>query len=129
MGVSLIKKEEVFVDEKRVFKDQLTDFINKVYLKYNENEVGLIELIYSYIQPVLDKYGLFLVFKGGNVLRLVNNNLMKYFPPTVDKKIEEVFMPFLKQSDNDFTVYIPPYENFDEKWIEIMSRDENVSSS
>ena len=106
--IKIFKRKDVYEDLNRPLKNELTDFVNKTFLKYNHNEIALLKIIYKKIQPILNKYGLFLVFKGGNTMRLVNNNVLKYFPPNSDDIIEKIFQPFLKQSDNDFSIYIYP---------------------
>lgn len=118
--IQTFKKKDIYKDLNRPFKDILTDFVNETFLKYNYNEVRLLKLIYKTIQPALNKYGLLLVFKGGNTMRLVNNNFIsKYFPKGSDEIIKNIFQPFLKQSDNDFTIYIDPniinYDTFFKK--------------
>lgn len=97
-----------YEDKNKPIKNELTDFINSNFLKYNENSLRLIKLIYKELNKVLNLYNLKLIFKGGNVMHLINNNIMKYFPPNSDKIIKEIFMPFLKKSDNDFTILLDP---------------------
>ncbi len=100
--------KEEYEDLDKPIKNVLTDFINDEFLKYNHNIVNLIKLIYDTINPILKKYKLKLLFKGGNVLRLYNNNIIDFFPPKSEKIIEKIFEPFLKQSDIDFTIYLNP---------------------
>ena len=117
-----IKKEDEYKDEKRPLKDYLTDHVTNHYLQYNEQEVNLIRLIYEKIQPMLDKYNLKLVFKGGNVLRMIASNLSDYIPGNAKDIMMSKFAPFLKQSDNDFSIFIPNSKNFDNNWREQMMR-------
>ncbi|MDX1372341.1 MAG: hypothetical protein R3321_07715 [Nitrososphaeraceae archaeon] len=106
--VSTFKQTLDYVDPQRKEKGILTDFINETFLKFNYNEVELLQLIYETIQPILDEYGLVLVFKGGNVMRLINNNFKQYLQPIPNDIIYGEFEPYLKQSDNDFTIFIDP---------------------
>jgi hypothetical protein len=106
---SVIKyKGDEYIDDDKPLKSTLTDFINDNYLKYNHNSLRLLNLIYREIGTFLNPYGLKLIFKGGNVMNLINNNVMKYFPPNADDLICEIFSKFLKKSDNDFTILINP---------------------
>lgn len=98
----------ILTDKLKPIKDVLTNLVNDFFIHDNKNEIKLIKLIYKHVDIVLKKYGMFLVFKGGNVLRLINNNIMKYFPKDSDEIINEIFSPFLKFSDNDFTVWVDP---------------------
>ena len=97
-----------FIDPQLKQKGILTTFINKNFIKTNDNELSLIHIIYSIIQPILDKYGLMLIFKGGNVMRLINNNVKQYFQPIPNHIIFDIFEPYLQQSDNDFTIFVNP---------------------
>ncbi len=108
------KRGVEYIDINKHKKGILTDFIDNNFLKYNKNQLLLLRLIYEKINKKLEKYNLFLVYKGGNVMRLINNNIKKYFPLGTDEIIMDVFEPFLKQSDNDFTVFIDPNtKNYD----------------
>jgi hypothetical protein len=108
---------ENFHDKVRPLKDTLTDFVNDNFLKYNENELLLLSLIYKTLNKYIKKFrsdnklkknDVVFVFKGGNVLRLINNNVINYFPPSVIFLIRSYYMKFLKQSDNDFSIYLNP---------------------
>ena len=119
MSYKLIKKynisdEEKYEDIDKNIKNILTDFVNENFLKYNENQLYLLDLIYTVLTPFLKKYKLKLVYKGGNVMRLISNNLREYLSPIPNDIIYDVFRPFLQQSDNDFSIYINPnIKNYD----------------
>lgn len=106
--VERFEHSDIFVDPHKVEKQLLTDFINKRFLKSNDNELRLLQLIYNTLQPVLNKHCVRLIFKGGNVMRMVSNNLRKYFEPLANAQILDVFEPYLSQSDIDFTVLVDP---------------------
>ena len=100
---------EEFVDKDKPLKNILTDFVDHYFLTYNHNQLRLMQLIYHVLTPKLKKRGLYLVFKGGNVMRMINQNVKEYLPPDADKVIMDIFEPFLKQSDNDFTIFVNPH--------------------
>ena len=100
--------DKPFEDKDKAKKGVLTDFVDHYFLTFNDNQLRLMKLIYTILNPILKKHGLILVFKGGNVMRMINKNVMKYFPPNADDLIMDTFAPFLKQSDNDFTIFINP---------------------
>jgi hypothetical protein len=108
----IIKNEDTqYEDLKRSVKGELTDFINEYFLTYNTNQIKLIKTIYNYINPVLKSYNipnLKLIFKGGNVMNIISNNIIKFFTNDSDKIINKFFKPFLKKSDNDFTILLNP---------------------
>jgi hypothetical protein len=106
--------DEKYSDMMKPIKDILTDFINDYFIYNSEGEIKLLKLIYNEVNREINKYGVKLIFKGGNVMRLINNNIIKYFPPSSDKIIRNVFSNFLKFSDNDFTILINPnIENYE----------------
>ena len=106
--IEVVKYKKERQDPLKKQKDILTDFVNKTFLKYNKNELRLLQAVYKSINPFLDQLGLKLVFKGGNVMRLINNNLKEYFYPLPNEIIFDIFEPYLLQSDNDFTIFINP---------------------
>lgn len=113
--IEILPNKEEYSDPLKEQKSILTDFINKNFLKNNKNELLLLQIIYKSISPFLDKLGLKLIFKGGNVMRLINNNLKEYFYPLPNEIIFDIFEPYLQQSDNDFTIFIDPnLEYYDE---------------
>lgn len=119
--VRKIKYKKEYIDPLKPLKNIATDFVNDNFLKYNDNQINLIKTLYFYIQPIVDKYNSYLIYKGGNVLRLVNNNIIKYFPPNSNEIIKAIFEPFLKQSDNDFTIYLnSDIDNYEKKYINLM---------
>lgn len=115
----LIKREEDYKDEKREYKDLLTSYINSIYIRYNKTELDILSTIVKYIQPKLDKYKCKLIFKGGNVNRLISNNVLSGLPYEIADKIKNDFSDFLKFSDNDFTVYIPD-DNFEKYYNNVL---------
>lgn len=109
--VEKYKWQKEYKDENKEIKNKLTEFVDDYFLTYNKNQLRLMKIIYDTLNPIMRKYNTKLVFKGGNVMRLINNNVKKYLPPNNEKIIMNVFEPFLKQSDDDFTVYFNPNIN------------------
>ncbi len=111
-----INKE--YEDSMREIKNTLTDFVDDEFLNKNQYIIRLLGLLYQQMQPILSKYGLRLIFKGGNVMRLVNKNIQEYLPPDIKQLINNTFGDYLKQSDNDFTIFVNPNINNYEKLFE-----------
>jgi hypothetical protein len=110
--------EEEYTDEKREIKNILTDFINSDFLTYNENIFNLLKLIFEVFENGLNQYkrikklnnnDIIFVFKGGNVLRIINLNIKKNMTESIQNLIYEGYDEFLKRSDNDFSIYINPH--------------------
>ncbi len=103
--------DEDYEDPMKSTKNTLTDFVDDEFLNKNLYIIRLLGLIYQQMNPLLDKYGLKLIFKGGNVMRLVNKNIQEYLPPDIKQLIQDTFGDYLKQSDNDFTIFVNPNIN------------------
>lgn len=124
------KSDEEFKDLMRPIKDAMTDLVNDHFLKYNENEMLLVSTIFKVVNRDMtafkQKYGLkdkdaVFMFKGGNVLRLINANALRYLPPDAVTVIDGLYKQYLKQSDNDFTIYLNPnLQNWDSIYQELM---------
>lgn len=117
MTLKLIQKikynEDEYKDIFRPAKGILTDVINNSFLKYNHNQLELMKEIYTTFNNsgITEK----LIFKGGNVMNLINQNFMKYLQPAQQLLVIRFFKPFLKKSDNDFSIFIDPnIDNYDE---------------
>ncbi len=100
-----------YEDPMKSIKNTLTDFVDEEFLNKNLYIIRLLALVYQQMNPLLDKYGLKLIFKGGNVMRLVNKNIQEYLAPDIKQLIENTFGDYLKQSDNDFTIFVNPNIN------------------
>lgn len=107
------KKKEDYVDKFRNEKDILTEFVNAYFLpreflgefitlvnKRFSTELGKFRKQYK-----LKPYQCFFTFKGGNVLHLMNLNRKNIFPGVVNKVLD-VYDNWLRQSDNDFSIYL-----------------------
>lgn len=124
-------KDDEYIDDKKFLKNIMTDFINQYYLKSNKYQIRLITLIYKEVNKVINKYGLKLIFKGGNVMNLINNNFMGYLNVNTQKYINSFINEFLSKSDNDFTIFVNPnishYDLFmDTLSIELFNALDNI---
>ena len=108
----------MYEDKLRPLKNQLTDFVNEWFLRYDEQNMRILRDVFWYIGDVCNKiislYNLqkndcLVIFKGGNVLRVIGKNFEDQFPSMVSQKIVSEYNKFLKKSDNDFSVYLNPF--------------------
>ncbi len=95
---------EIYDDPFKPHKDILTSFVNEQLLARNEHQIKLIKLIYKHFGPFTEKYDIKLIFYGGNLMRLINNNIKLYLDPHTDEIIDKIFSNFVKKSDNDFVL-------------------------
>ena len=87
---------------------QLCRFISTVYNTFNE----AIKLYNSHMN--LSDANVFFVYKGGNILRFVSNQVFYNMPGQVKNDLIAYYRDSFKKSDADFTIYInPALENFD----------------
>ena len=73
------------------------------------------KLVYTTLDNSINKYkekhgledkSITLLFKGGNVLRLIANGIFEILPKKASELLKEEYSPDFKRSDADFTVYV-----------------------
>jgi len=111
------KKGIQFVDESKEFKNFCTDFVTHYFFATEDTIYEFMNLTIQSIESMLvekrwlwnltDK-DLFLVYKGGNVLRKVFSNFTDAFPELVRTHLFDYFSPYFKRSDMDFSIYLRP---------------------
>jgi hypothetical protein len=114
----LIEKDndqEVFIDENRDIKDFGTNIVVKSFFKTPDTLFNFLKLVYGNLDKVVSAYrssqgladdAIFLVFKGGNGLRMIANTVFDELPPIARDLLKEKYSPDFKRSDADFSVYI-----------------------
>lgn len=113
------EKKEEFVDKSRNIKDLGTDIVVGNFFTTKETLFNFMELVYKDIDEALDKYksdhdlskdSIFLLFKGGNVLRMMFNGVLAMLPPEARELMKSTYAKDFKRSDADFSVYIDEKE-------------------
>lgn len=108
-------KDEEYEDEDRELKDKMTDFVNS-YIVPTKVTRAFIDKIAFRINSTLIKIRrefklkpcqIIFSYKGGNLMHLLDINAKKVLPYVVDSVLN-LYAPYLRQSDNDFSVYIDP---------------------
>ncbi len=127
--VEVFEEEEEFTDPERDIKNTLTDFVNDYFLKYDDNIFKLLKIIFTaFIEGIddykkkmkLDHRDIIFSYKGGNVLRIINNNIIKILPANAHNLINKEYSKYLKQSDNDFGIFVNPnLKNYDKIFNDI----------
>lgn len=94
-----------------------TDIVNKEFLASDEKYFIFLKetseildgLVEQYrIENKLEKEAIFLVIKGGNVLRMIANKSMGALPLEASAFLKFHYFDYFKRSDTDFSVYIDP---------------------
>jgi hypothetical protein len=111
-----MEKEEEYIDEWKPAKDVFTNLITYNFLSDNKYQIRLMKTMFHEINKVLDKNNSWLIFYGGNLMRLISKNMSKYFGNETDKLINSIYAKYVVKSDNDFVIMSSPYKskNIDE---------------
>lgn len=107
-----------FIDKDREFKDIGTDVVVQQFFHTPDTIYHFMKLVYQQLDGVLaqfraknglDERAIFVLFKGGNVLRMVANELFELLAaeaPEAKSLLSDEFLQYFKRSDADFSVYI-----------------------
>lgn len=104
-----------FKDHDRDVKNIGTDFVVEQFFSTPDTLYNFLSLVYRTIDEALAKYrtdhgledrAMFLLFKGGNVLRMVANTLFSQLPNDAKKLLMDEYLQYFKRSDADFSIYI-----------------------
>lgn len=116
-------KDKEFVDESRELKDICTDIVVNLFLESPRSNFNFLKKVYETFDDAISYYGkqkelpngsLILVYKGGNVLRIISNEFLRELPGAAANEIQNYYKNFFKRSDADFSIYIDPnLENYD----------------
>lgn len=97
--------------KKRLIKDVCTQIVTETFFRHKENRMKFVELVLrTYNAPLRQFEKTFggrciMVYKGGNLLRLIEKNIVKSFPAAVGVCLSNFYSPYFKESDIDFSVY------------------------
>lgn len=104
-----------FVDLNREIKDIGTTFVVNRFFTTKDTLYNFLQNTYITIDNALKSYreshklddrALFLLFKGGNVLRMVANRLFELLSPDARQLLKDRYAEFFQRSDSDFSVYL-----------------------
>lgn len=108
-------RDPKYVDKDRDLKNVGTDIVVQRFFNTPDKLFNFMKLVYGNINKALSNYkkvnkleerSIFLLFKGGNVLRIVANGLFDHIPPEQRNFLKKEYAPDFKRSDADFSVYI-----------------------
>ena len=108
---------ESYVDESKELKNLCTDFVTHYFFATDDTIYEFMNLTIHSLETMLKEKrflwnvkeeDMFLVYKGGNILRKVFSNFMESFPELVRTRLFDYFSPYFKRSDMDFSIYIRP---------------------
>ncbi len=131
-----------YVDVNREVKDFGTNFVVTEFFKSEKSLFNFMKLVYTTIDRELRTYryvhglddrAVFLIFKGGNVLRIVANQVLSLVPPETKTFLENAYEGIFKRSDADFSVLVDPKRlkrlNYDRTLTELIDRTHNALNS
>jgi hypothetical protein len=114
MATERTAEEEPFVDQNRAVKDLGTEAVIK-HLFTQQTLYRFMKVVYQTIDQSLAEYrkekgledrALFILFKGGNVLRMVANEVFDQLTPEARSLLQNEYAQYFQRSDSDFSVYI-----------------------
>jgi len=118
-----------YVDPSRELKDLSTDFVTGVIFGTPETLYSFLEEVYGKLDAQLAQYrqshslpdrSIFLLFKGGNVLRSVAQTYFQLLHPAYRDLLKNEYGGYFKRSDSDFSIYIDPgLANYDQVLEEV----------
>jgi hypothetical protein len=122
-------KDNANIDEKRVFKNILTEFVINYFFNektYTNNFVIIIDRFFNTMinnycrQNKISKKNIIFIYKGGNVFSMAYKNAVQEYPKSIFENIKKKFSIFFRKSDFDFSILINPnIDNYDKIYSEI----------
>ena len=106
-----------FVDQSRELKDIATEIVVNAFLESAEANFNFLKRVYGIFEESINYYliekglsarSIFIVYKGGNVLRIISNEFLRGLPGVAAHDIGDYYQKFFKRSDADFSIYIDP---------------------
>lgn len=104
-------------DPSRFIKDFNTDLVVENFFKTPDTLFNFLRFVYQKVDRKIAEYrtknniddnGIVFIFKGGNVMRMIANNLLYHLRPDARDLLKERYAPFFKRSDADFGILINP---------------------
>ena len=118
------------VDYQKELKDICTDIVVKIFANTEDSLFEFLSIILKSYQKVIDSYikkrglndkDIFIVYKGGNLMRFVWKEFIKEFPESLIKEFHDYYKDYFKRSDFDFSIYINPnLKNFQRIYDEMI---------
>lgn len=105
----------VIVEEDRWVRDENTKLIVKEFFRTPDTLYNFLKLVYTHIEDAVNLYkqqysleedALTVLFKGGNVLRMVAKTLFDRVSPEARDLLVQKYDPFITRSDADFSIII-----------------------
>ena len=111
--------EAPFVDKDRELKDFSTDFVVNEFFREKQSLFNFLRLVYGTLDKKLRKYrnghdlsedSIVLLFKGGNVFRILAQNFLSMVPAQARELLSDQYSKYFKRSDADFSILIDEKE-------------------
>jgi hypothetical protein len=122
--INKVVKNQELVEPTKEFKGILTEFIINELIKTPDQNSNFLKLVCDTFKSALNTYitkkqlplrSVIFLYKGGNILRLIFQDVSRELPYSVSRVIEQYWKDSFKKSDADFSIYIDPrLPNFDE---------------
>lgn len=123
-AVNKVIKNQELVEPTKEFKNIFTEFVINELVKTPDQTANFLKLVYGTFDKAIGVYianknlpkeSIVFLYKGGNILRLLYQEVTKEFPFSVSETMENYYKDSFKRSDADFSIYIlPSIQNFDQ---------------
>lgn len=116
-------------EPKKEFKNVLTELVTNEFIKSSEQILNFLKLVCNSYNEAISIYlknknmksdDILFIYKGGNIMRFIFNEVLKEYPKHVADKIQQYFSDSFKRSDADFGIYIrPTINNYQQVYLEL----------
>lgn len=124
-----IEQKLKLVEPKKELNGVMTDFVTNEFFPHATDSEQFIKLVFNTFNQALITYfknkninasDIFIVYKGGNILRYVAYEVMHELPGAVSDEIYNQYKDVFKKSDADFSIYInPKLAHYDDIFVDI----------
>lgn len=122
--IETYEEPEEYQDDMKPAKDVLTELVNYEFFTNNLQQKQLLKLMFTKFKS-FEKRKAYLIYYGGNPMRMISNNCKEYFDKNTNKILDEIFSQFVKKSDNDFSMmHLPP--SIKEKKLQDYEKEYNI---
>lgn len=110
---------EEYQDPSRNIKDFGTDFVVKEFFSNPKELYAFLSLVYKSLEEAIGDYtrknnidqnAAFLIFKGGNVLRMIANQFFTLLNPDLREMLKAEYAQYFKRSDADFSIIVDDHK-------------------
>jgi hypothetical protein len=102
--------DNIWKDKKELY-DVMTDYVVTDVIKTVSNKINIVSTVITTFEYLIEQYSanngiekekIHILYKGGNVIRLLSYESIKYFSLDIERILFDEYSDFFKSSDHDF---------------------------